>query len=143
MEAGEAKPSGESPKLRLPVGHPRIADQPKPLMGRDQTFLRASVLTAGGNAWRALDHEFQYVQQPGRDLNIRLIAGVVERNQDFVEQAPHGMLGHPIWIVVGVFEVQVALASPALADKQAHPRVRSAPACSSKLPVGDTTAGGG
>jgi hypothetical protein len=60
---------------------------PKALMSGDQAFPGAAI-GPGREGGRSLDHELQQVQQLSRDLNVRLVACVMEGDEDLIGQTP-------------------------------------------------------
>jgi hypothetical protein len=63
-----------------------VPQQPKPLMSRNQGVLEAAL--PASLAPRSLIHELQYVQQVLRDLDVSLVACMMEGDEDLVGQAP-------------------------------------------------------
>jgi hypothetical protein len=65
------------------VQHPGIPQLPQPLMGGDQAFL-GPALSSGRQIRRPVNHELQHGQQFRRDLDVCLVACVMEGDEDLV-----------------------------------------------------------
>ncbi len=61
----------------------RMAQLPQPFMRRDKRIL-GPPLSSRRKIGRSVGHELQHVEQLRRDLDLVLIAGMVERDQDLV-----------------------------------------------------------
>jgi hypothetical protein len=65
----------------------RMAQMPQPFVSRDKAFHIPPARSIGSQRPTG-QHHLQNMKKLFRDLEIRLIAGVMERDQDFIRQAP-------------------------------------------------------
>jgi hypothetical protein len=88
------------PAARAPSGESWVPDMPKPFMSGDQAFFGAAI-SAVWQTGRSVRHELQNIEQLFGDVDLPLIAGVMEGDQDFVGKAPRIPRLRRIWIVLG------------------------------------------